>query len=237
MTDRTGTAHDPKAAPGEVTWTLVSRPARGRYFRPVAGVAAGLSWWGARYVADAMGAAGLIPAGADVWFVPTQGSDQHPDDRDNVMLASGKRLPIRWDARADLYAPAWLADGTVSGDDVLSGAVRDTPAWIEYVVRNTVTVPEGIVTEDETEHVAPALAVTPSTVAAAVCENIRREVIADATSWGVKDAAGSADYCATTAGLFWESHDSGKRARWTYRALLWTALDRITPIPAARVAA
>lgn len=73
-------------------WTLVSRRKGGRFYRPVAGVPAGLTWDEARTLAAA------VPYSDDVyvWFVPRV--SPHEEDRDNVLEDSGKRFPIRWDA-------------------------------------------------------------------------------------------------------------------------------------------
>lgn len=80
-------------------WTLVSRRKGGRFFRPVGNVPAGLTWHGARTIADAM------PHETDVyvWYVPRVSS--WPEDVDNVLQDNGKRVPIRWDATPYVFAP------------------------------------------------------------------------------------------------------------------------------------
>lgn len=81
--------------PTGVAWVLVSRPTRGRYFRPVGNVPGGLSWDAARELGDTLAA-----EGADVWLVPSRGAQAVGvvEDRDNVLLSDGRRVPIRWDA-------------------------------------------------------------------------------------------------------------------------------------------
>lgn len=112
-------------------WTLVSRRKGARFFRPVADVPAGLSW----EASGAMGRQLAREIGDDtvqVWNVPTAGSAQHEEDRDNVLTDSGKRFPIRWDAApqyrvtvADVAMPivpvaaAVAARATVAGSDVV----------------------------------------------------------------------------------------------------------------------
>jgi len=76
-------------------WTVVTRKPRGRYMHPVPVVPG--TWH------DAVEAARVIAEARpdlEVWYVPTRESqaDGWPEDRDNVMLPSGRRLPIRWDS-------------------------------------------------------------------------------------------------------------------------------------------
>jgi hypothetical protein len=71
-----------------VRWTIVSIDPRGRFARPIADAPEG-TW------AQAAAAAYLTnaPLTADIWFVPCQGQGE-----DFLLLESGRRVPIRWDA-------------------------------------------------------------------------------------------------------------------------------------------
>ena len=215
-----------------VTWTLVSRPKRGRYFRPVGGMRTDLTWTQARNVGDAMSAAGL-GLDADIWLVPTREAEATDyvcaDDKGNVMVHNGKRLPIRWDAAADVWCPPYLATGEFTGDDVLSGKVRRSREFIEHVVANHATVPDGIVTEAEAEKIATRTGLSRAMVAARVCAEVRAEVAADAVADGMAAAADMAEFYASSAGTFVSVHHRGIRARDTYRSRLWAALAAAMP--------
>ena len=80
-----------------IMWTIVTRDPKGRFFRPVAGAPKG-PWSMAAAAAYRTNAPGSV----DLWYVPCQGQGSHAEDIDNILLPSGKRVPIRWDA-----APKW----------------------------------------------------------------------------------------------------------------------------------
>ena len=96
-----------------VEWTVVSRPERGRYFRPVANVPAGLDWHAARAIMQTALNDDAIPYGTDVWLTPSREAEATDyvcaEDKGNIMLPNGRRVPIRWDAEADLTVLTTLA--------------------------------------------------------------------------------------------------------------------------------
>ena len=111
--------------PVEVEWVLVSRPTRGRYFRPVGNLPCGLSWYGARELGDTLAA-----EGADVWLVPSRGAQAVGvvEDRDNVLLSDGRRVPIRWDAEPvhSLPRTETFTDATI----VCEACEAPLPSWV-----------------------------------------------------------------------------------------------------------
>lgn len=78
-----------------VRWTLVARNPRGKFFRPVAGAPVD-TWETAHDVGAVLGS--VVPNDVDIWWVPAQGESTHEEDRDNILVDSGRRIPIRWDA-------------------------------------------------------------------------------------------------------------------------------------------
>jgi hypothetical protein len=82
-------------------WTLVSVEKGGRIARPIANAPV-TDWWGAMEATQAM----PVPDGVDVWYVPAQGQQVWPEDQDNILLPSGRRIPIRWDATPKHAFPA-----------------------------------------------------------------------------------------------------------------------------------
>lgn len=89
-------------------WTVVTRVKRGRFFRPVANVPTGLGW---REAVEVAGAIIRAYPELDVWYVPTQESEQFPEDRDNILMETGRRVPIRWDSAPQAaYAPVAVVD-------------------------------------------------------------------------------------------------------------------------------
>lgn len=82
---------------GKVLWTLVSLAPRARFARPVQGAVVG-TWIEASEQSRTL----TVPEGTEVWYVPAEGSKQHPEDKDNLLLDSGRRVPIRWDAKPQI---------------------------------------------------------------------------------------------------------------------------------------
>lgn len=91
-------------APVTRAWTVVTRLKGARFYRPVAGLPTDLDWDGARNAADTV--AGLLRGVHDdalIWYVPRVST--WPEDRNNVLEDSGKRVPIRWDAEPTVTCP------------------------------------------------------------------------------------------------------------------------------------
>jgi hypothetical protein len=86
---------------GKSLWTLVSIAPRARYARPVAGAVVG-TWSEAQAQAATIDTNVLLPVGIDVWYVPAEGAQVHPEDKDNLLLDNGRRVPIRWDAKPQI---------------------------------------------------------------------------------------------------------------------------------------
>lgn len=77
-------------------WTVVTRLPRGRFMHPVANVPAGLDWRAATIIAAQVFKA---HPELEVWYVTEQGAPGvWPEDVDNVLLDTGRRIPIRWDS-------------------------------------------------------------------------------------------------------------------------------------------
>lgn len=75
-------------------WTVVTRKPRGRYLHPVAGFTP-TDWHGAVAAASVIVQA---EPNLEVWYTTTEDSPTVEEDRNNVMLDDGRRLPIRWDS-------------------------------------------------------------------------------------------------------------------------------------------
>jgi len=90
-------------------WTIVGKTVRGRYFRPIDGATPG-DWAHAMEEAKSLAS---VRSELLIYATPAQGQvPADNEDADNIMLDSGRRVAIRWDATpaASMPLPPALED-------------------------------------------------------------------------------------------------------------------------------